>query len=176
MPDRHVGGRCAKLTTHLIKCKALGIVNITVLAAGSLFLGQLMEPVTSSKNPMTKMNAGIYLTGAPKAVRFDYRIHLSGARNRVKETGFGRGRTISGKDDCEALNDGRIRKVTSTLSVSGLCGIGLAVILVGLMVLLSLSIMVTFLIQAITEAICSCRTTEVLDSTMPETAEVRWCR
>lgn len=102
-PDSHAGGRCAKLTTHLLHCKALGIVNIDVLAAGSLFLGELIEPVTSSKNPMTKMDAGIPFTRRPKAIKFDYRIHLSGAASRIRETGFSSSAKVSGIDQCEAL-------------------------------------------------------------------------
>ena len=45
-PDTHKSGQCAKLSTHIVKCKAIGIVNISVLATGSLFLGSLLEPVT----------------------------------------------------------------------------------------------------------------------------------
>lgn len=37
-------GYCAKLYTHLEECKVLGIVNIKVLAAGSIYLGQTQEP------------------------------------------------------------------------------------------------------------------------------------
>lgn len=102
-PDSHDGGLCAKLTTHLLHCKALGMVNIDVLAAGSLFLGELIEPVTSSKNPMTKMDAGIPFTQKPKSIKFDYRIQLSGSGSRIRETGFSSGEEISGKDECEAL-------------------------------------------------------------------------
>lgn len=102
-PDVHNGGKCARLETHLLHCKAMGLININVLAAGSLFTGELMEPVTSSKAPMTKMNAGIPFTGKPKAIKFDYRIHLSGANSRIKETGFGSASTVGGKDECEAL-------------------------------------------------------------------------
>lgn len=36
--DRHGSGYCAKLETHIEKVKVLGLINIKVLAAGSLFL------------------------------------------------------------------------------------------------------------------------------------------
>ena len=50
--DEHPGhGSCAKLVTHIETCKVLGIVNIKVLAAGSIFLGQTLEPITSTSNP-----------------------------------------------------------------------------------------------------------------------------
>lgn len=95
-------GYCAKLYTHLEECKVLGIINIKVLAAGSIYLGQTQEPITNTKNPMSKLNAGIRFNKRPKALVFDYKVHLSGQPNRVKQTGFGSPSTVAGKDmpDC----------------------------------------------------------------------------
>lgn len=95
-------GYCAKLVTHLEECKVLGIINIKVLAAGSIYLGQTQEPITDTKNPMAKLNAGIRFTKRPKAIMFDYKVHLSGEANRIKQTGFGGASTVAGKDypDC----------------------------------------------------------------------------
>lgn len=101
--DKHGHGKCAKLETHVVKCKAIGIINISVLAAGSIFTGEVQEPITSSSNPMSKMNAGIAFTKRPKALKFDYKIRLSGAENRIRETGFSSQKQIAGKDQCEAL-------------------------------------------------------------------------
>lgn len=95
-------GYCAKLYTHLEECKVLGIVNIKVLAAGSIYLGQTMEPITNTKNPMGKLNAGIRFNKRPKAIVFDYKVKLSGNANRVRQTGFGKASTVAGRDlaDC----------------------------------------------------------------------------
>lgn len=101
--DTHGSGKCARLSTHLVSVKAVGIVNITVLAAGSLFLGNMVEPITSSKNPMSKVNAGIAFTKRPKALKMDYKIKLSGENDRIRETGFSKTKTIAGKDLCEVL-------------------------------------------------------------------------
>ena len=61
--DSHPGhGFCAKLVTHIETCKVLGIVNIKVLAAGSIFLGETLEPITSTSNPMAKLDAGMKFT------------------------------------------------------------------------------------------------------------------
>lgn len=101
--DEHPGhGSCAKLVTHIETCKVLGIVNIKVLAAGSIFLGQTLEPITSTSNPMAKLNAGMKFTGRPKALVFDYKVKLSGQPNRIKETGFSKVKTVAGIDmaDC----------------------------------------------------------------------------
>ena len=96
-PDTHQGGRCAKLYTHIVNCKAIGVVNISVLASGSLFLGSMIEPITSSKDPMSKINLGIPFTRRPKAVKFDYKYYSPGGE-RIRETGFSRRQTLSGKD------------------------------------------------------------------------------
>jgi len=101
--DNHNGGKCAKLVTQEVSCKAIGIVNVTVIAAGSLFTGEMVEPITGASNPMSKMNSGISFSRRPKAIKFDYKVHLSGKKNRVRETGFGRKKTIQGIDLCEAL-------------------------------------------------------------------------
>lgn len=96
-PDTHKGGQCAKLHTHIVNCKAIGVVNISVLASGSLFLGTLLEPITGSSDPMSKMSMGVPFTKKPKAVKFDYKYHSPGGE-RIRETGFSRRQTVSGKD------------------------------------------------------------------------------
>ncbi len=102
-PDTHDGGKCVKLVTHEVQCKALKMVDITVIAAGSLFTGEMEEPVTGSSNPMGKMNAGIPFTRKPKAIKFDYKIQLSDSPNRIRETGFSKKKEVDGRDYCEAL-------------------------------------------------------------------------
>jgi hypothetical protein len=101
--DKHNSGKCAKLTTQLVSCKAVGIVNVTVIAAGSLFLGEMVEPITGASNPMSKMNSGIPFKKHPKAVKFDYKVKLTGEKNRIRETGFGKRKEVPGVDQCEAL-------------------------------------------------------------------------
>ena len=101
-PDKHQGGQCAKLSTHIVSCKAIGVVNISVLATGSIFLGTILEPITSSSNPMSKMSIGIPFTKKPKAVKFDYKYNSPG-RERIRETGFSKRQTVSGKDMGQCL-------------------------------------------------------------------------
>ncbi len=95
-------GYCAKLSTHIEKCVVLGIVNIKVLAAGSIYLGKTQEPITGTSNPMSKLDAGIRFTRRPQAIRFDYRVQLSGQSNRIRQTGFSKVTKVSGMDmaDC----------------------------------------------------------------------------
>ena len=96
-PDKHKDGQCAKLVSQIASCKAAGMVNISVLATGSIFLGSILEPITSSSNPMSKMNIGVPFTKKPKALKFDYK-YFSPDGERIRETGFSRRQTLSGKD------------------------------------------------------------------------------
>ncbi len=96
-------GFCAKLYTHIERCTALGIINIKVLAAGSLFLGRMLEPITGVSSPMKKLDCGIPFTRKPRYVTFDYKVQLSGSPERIRLTaGLGNGSKVSGRDmaDC----------------------------------------------------------------------------
>ncbi len=102
-PDTHGSGKCVKLTTQIVHCKAIGIVNISVLAAGSIYTGTMLEPITSSRNPMSKISVGIPYTKRPKALKFDYKYEAAPDENRIKETGFSRTRTVAGRDMADGV-------------------------------------------------------------------------
>ena len=95
--DTHNGGSCVKLYTHVEGVKVLGIVNIHVIAAGSIFLGNMVEPITGSSNPFRYLNLGIPFTRKPKAVKFDYKVQLSDSVC-TRMTGFSRKKTMPYKD------------------------------------------------------------------------------
>ncbi len=100
--DSHPGhGSCVKLYTHIVEAKVLGIINIKVLAAGSIFLGNTIQPITDTKNPMAKLNAGLRFTKRPKAIVFDYKTHIVKG-NRIRQNGITKGSTVAGQDmaDC----------------------------------------------------------------------------
>ena len=65
---RETGGYCARLETHIESVKVLGLVNITVLASGSMFLGDMKEPITGTKDGEKAVNPGGPFTKRPKAV------------------------------------------------------------------------------------------------------------
>ncbi len=96
--EKRGNGYCAKMTTHIESVKVLGLINIKVLAAGSIFLGDMREPITGTKDGPKAMNWGIPFTHRPKALRYDYQVKLSGASNRIKMTGFSGKSTVAGKD------------------------------------------------------------------------------
>lgn len=96
-PDTHRIGHCAKLSTNIVNCKAIGVVDVSVLATGSIFLGSVLEPITGSKDPMSKISIGIPFTKKPKALKFDYKYYSPGTE-RIRETGFTRRQIVRGKD------------------------------------------------------------------------------
>ena len=77
-PEKRGDGYCARLETHIERVKVLGLVNITVLASGSLYLGDMKEPITGTKEGEKNLNAGVPFTSRPKAVRYAYRTQMSG--------------------------------------------------------------------------------------------------
>lgn len=80
-PDVHGSGKCAKLTTLYEHCKVIGVVNMEVLVAGSVFLGKMLEPIKSTSNPYSKMEMGVPFTRRPKALQFDYKLFMPSTGN-----------------------------------------------------------------------------------------------
>ena len=95
------GNRMCKLQARMEQVKVLGIVNMDVMVAGTIFLGQIYEPITSPKGPFTKMEMGIPYTKRPKALVYDYKVDMPAENSRVKSTGFSPKKTLSGRDNAE---------------------------------------------------------------------------
>lgn len=95
---RSGANKCAKLSTKIEQVKVLGLINMDVMVAGSMFLGQMMEPVTSTKNPYAKMDMGVPYTKRPKALVLDYKVDMPAVNSRTKATGFGSKKTLAGRD------------------------------------------------------------------------------
>ena len=97
-PEAHKDGKCVKMVSHIVGVKVLGLVNVHVLAAGSIYRGKMREPITSSSNPYGYLDFGIPFAYKPKAIQFDYKVKLSGKPDRVRQTGFSPVKTIPGMD------------------------------------------------------------------------------
>ncbi len=97
-PEKRGDGYCARLETRMEKVKVLGLINMEVLAAGSIFLGSVHEPIKGTKNPQKMLNSGIPFSKKPTGVQFDYKVQMSTRANRIKATGFGSKEEISGRD------------------------------------------------------------------------------
>lgn len=100
-PEKRGEGSCARLETRMEKVKVLGIVDIEVVAAGSIFLGKVHEPIKGTKNPQGMLCTGVPFTNRPKAIRFDYKIKMVPEDYRIRSTGFSRKTKIAGADSME---------------------------------------------------------------------------
>lgn len=101
VPARVNGNVMAKMTSKMEEVKVLGIVNMDVMVAGTIFLGQINEPISSTKGPYSKMEMGVPYTKRPVALVFDYMVEMPATNSRTKATGFGSKKTLSGRDNAE---------------------------------------------------------------------------
>lgn len=101
--ERSPGDCCAKMTTILEEVKALGLVNMKVLVSGSIFLGEMLEPVSSTKNPYSKMNMGIPFSKRPKNLVFDYKVTVPENNKMIYSSGFGSQKKLDTSDNAEVF-------------------------------------------------------------------------
>jgi len=97
--DRGDGDKCAMMCAKIESVKVLGLINMDVMVAGSIFLGRMFEPITSTKSPYSKMEMGVPFTKRPKALVFDYKVDMPAVDYRIKSSGFGAKKQIPGHDD-----------------------------------------------------------------------------
>lgn len=98
-PERRGEGYCARLETRMEHCKVLGLFNIRVVASGTIFLGEMVEPITDTKNPQSKLISGIPFTGRPQALEYDYKVITGGLRTYA--SGFGKPEPRTDRDMAE---------------------------------------------------------------------------
>ena len=98
-PEKRGNGYCCRLETTLQTVKAVGI-DLKALATGSLFTGQLLDPITMEccKVPMKSMDIGIPFTKRPKALMLDYKAVIQQDKDLVKATGGTKVTIIQGQD------------------------------------------------------------------------------
>ncbi|MCX4334461.1 MAG: PCMD domain-containing protein [Bacteroidales bacterium] len=90
-PEKRGDGYCARIETHIEEVKALGI-NMEVVCQGALLIGDLAEPIRSTRDPMAKVLYGIPFSGRPSALVFDYKADVG--HTVIRGTGFSRLKTL----------------------------------------------------------------------------------
>lgn len=78
-PEKRGSGYCCRLETAIRKDNIAGL-KVEVLIAGTLFVGELIEPVRGLKDPLKNVNQGIPFNKKPKAVKFDYKYNVGSRR------------------------------------------------------------------------------------------------
>ena len=102
-PEKRGDGMCARMETRYESVKVFGLVDIEVIAAGSVFLGTVHEPIKGTKNPQAMLQSGVPFSKKPKAWRFDYKVKAAPEKNRVRSTGFSRKSTVAGQDSLAVI-------------------------------------------------------------------------
>ena len=102
-PEKRGDGMCARMETRYESVKVFGLVDIEVIAAGSVFLGTVHEPIKGTKNPQAMLQSGVPFSKKPKALRFDYKVKAAPEKNRVRSTGFSRKSTVGGQDSLAVI-------------------------------------------------------------------------
>lgn len=97
---RDGGGTCARLDTKIETVRVMGIIDIQVCIAGTLFLGSVNEPIRSANDPYGSIDMGMPFTRCPKALLVDIKARVDSTRKVVKALGFGRS-VIDGHDEPE---------------------------------------------------------------------------
>ncbi len=100
-PAKVNGNTVARCEARMEHVKVLGIINMDVMVAGTVFLGEIQEPITSPKGPYSKMEMGIPYTKRPKALVYDFMVDMPDTDTRVKSTGFSSKKTLKGRDNAE---------------------------------------------------------------------------
>ena len=100
-PEKVDGNTMAKMSSKLEEVKVLGVVNMDVMVAGTIFLGQIYEPITSTEGPYSKMEMGIPYDKRPAALVYDLKVDMPEADSRLKATGFGSKKELTGRDNAE---------------------------------------------------------------------------
>ena len=103
-PDHRGNGYCCRLETSLQTISAIGI-EVKALAVGSLFTGNLIDPITmeGSKSPKKTIDMGIPFNKRPIALMIDYKAIIQEKSDLVFANGSMKVRNVQGKDAGEII-------------------------------------------------------------------------
>ena len=103
-PEKRDSGYCCKLQTSLQTITAVGI-NIKAIATGSLFTGQLGDPITleGAKCPAKAIDMGIPFTKRPSALILDYKAVILPSFELQEANASTKVKTLLGHDEGEIL-------------------------------------------------------------------------
>ena len=98
-PEKRGEGYCARIETHIEEVKVLGLLNMDVTCQGALMVGVLPEPITTTKDPMSKVLYGFPFTSCPKSVRMDIKADV--CHEVIRGTGFSKLKPMGYEDHAE---------------------------------------------------------------------------
>ena len=98
-PEKRGEGYCARIETHIEEVKVLGLVNMDVTCQGAILIGELPEPITTTKDPRSKVLYGIPFNACPRAIRMDYKADV--CHEVIRGTGFSKLKPMGYEDHAE---------------------------------------------------------------------------
>lgn len=99
--SRGQGGMCCRLDVSLMDVRVMGMIDLQVLVAGTLYTGRTIEPITSANDPYRNIDFGVPFTGRPTALMFDYKCTISPENWVWYAKGFGKPKKQTGHDEAE---------------------------------------------------------------------------
>jgi len=76
---RDTANTCCRLDVDLLGVRVMGMIDIQVLVAGTLFTGRNIEPITTASDPYQNIDFGVPFTGRPSALMLDYKCNIEQA-------------------------------------------------------------------------------------------------
>ena len=98
-PEKRGDGYCARIETHIEEVKVLGMLNMDVTCQGALMVGVLPEPITTTKDPMSKVLYGFPFKSCPKSVKMDIKADV--CHEVIRGTGFSKLKPMGYEDHAE---------------------------------------------------------------------------
>lgn len=104
VPERREDGKgtCCRLDVAMLEVRVMGMIDIQVAAAGTLFTGRTIEPITGANDPYRNIDFGVPFTGRPSALVLDYKCLISPENWVWYAKGMGKPRKQEGHDVAEA--------------------------------------------------------------------------
>ncbi|MGM9837108.1 MAG: PCMD domain-containing protein [Paludibacteraceae bacterium] len=99
--SRDGGGTCCRLNVSLMDVRVMGMIDLQVLVAGTLYTGRTIEPVTSANDPYRNIDFGVPFTGRPTALMFDYKCTISPDKWVWYAKGVGKPKKKDGHDEAQ---------------------------------------------------------------------------
>ncbi|MBR5610970.1 MAG: PCMD domain-containing protein [Bacteroidales bacterium] len=85
-PEERGDGFCARLEVMEEAVRVIGIINVKVIAQGTIVTGELYEPIKDTKSPYSKLDYGIPFTDKPKGIKYDYKADVGHERIRASSS------------------------------------------------------------------------------------------
>lgn len=83
-PEKRGDGYCARMEVIEEAVKVVGLINVRVIAQGSVITGKLQEPIRDTKSPYSKLDCGIPFTERPLGIKYDYKADVG--HEKIKAT------------------------------------------------------------------------------------------